>query len=98
MGGGWGAGGEPQGRKWDEWDRWDLGDGGAGRGREVEVGARKIFSNRWKSGEKFFQSLEKSGRVFQPLETFFQSLENGRFGGELADCAEGGAPSARLKS
>jgi hypothetical protein len=40
----------------------------------------KIFSNRWKTGEKFFQSLEKSGRIFQPLESFFQSLENLRAG------------------
>jgi hypothetical protein len=34
-------------------------------------GGAKIFSNRWKTAEKFFQSLEKSGRIFQPLENFF---------------------------
>ena len=31
----------------------------------------KIFSNHWKMHEKFFQSLEKSRRFFQPLENFF---------------------------
>jgi hypothetical protein len=30
-----------------------------------------IFSNHWKTGEKFFQSLEKLAGFFQPLETFF---------------------------
>ena len=33
--------------------------------------APKIFSNHWKTGEKFFQSLEKSGHFFQPLEKKF---------------------------
>ncbi|MBR3582523.1 MAG: hypothetical protein IKO01_03655 [Kiritimatiellae bacterium] len=36
----------------------------------------KIFSNHWKTAEKFFQSLEKPPGIFQPLEFFFQSLEN----------------------
>jgi pyruvate formate lyase activating enzyme len=31
----------------------------------------KIFSNHWKNAENFFQSLEKPGQIFQPLETFF---------------------------
>ena len=31
----------------------------------------KIFSNHWKTGEKFFQSLEKIGGIFQPLEKSF---------------------------
>ncbi|MBR3583613.1 MAG: hypothetical protein IKO01_09275 [Kiritimatiellae bacterium] len=31
----------------------------------------KIFSNHWKTREKFFQSLEKSGHFFQPLEKYF---------------------------
>ncbi len=33
--------------------------------------APKIFSNRWKTREKFFQSLEKPARIFQPLEKYF---------------------------
>ena len=33
--------------------------------------APKIFSNRWKTAEKFFQSLEKSDQIFQPLEKSF---------------------------
>jgi hypothetical protein len=33
--------------------------------------APKIFSNHWKTAEKFFQSLEKPAGIFQPLETFF---------------------------
>ncbi len=33
--------------------------------------APKIFSNRWKTAEKFFQSLEKPARIFQPLEKYF---------------------------
>ena len=28
----------------------------------------KLFSNHWKMGEKFFQSLEKSSGIFQSLE------------------------------
>ena len=31
----------------------------------------KNFSNHWKTGEKFFQSLEKIGGIFQPLEKSF---------------------------
>jgi hypothetical protein len=38
-----------------------------------------IFSNRWKTGEKFFQSLEKWGGIFQPLENFFPII--GKTGG-----------------
>jgi hypothetical protein len=30
-----------------------------------------IFSNHWKMREKFFQSLEKTGGFFQPLENIF---------------------------
>jgi hypothetical protein len=48
-----------------------------------------IFSNHWKKGEKFFQSLEKMHRFFQPLENifpiignFFQPLENRRGAGQ----------------
>ncbi len=33
--------------------------------------APKIFSNHWKTHERFFQSLEKSARIFQPLEKYF---------------------------
>ncbi len=52
--------------------------------------APKIFSNRWKMREKFFQSLEKPGHFFQPLEKkVFKSLENRPFPGEPADCAGG---------
>jgi hypothetical protein len=39
---------------------------------------RKIFSNRWKTREKFFQSLEKIGGFFQPLEKKFPII--GKFG------------------
>ena len=45
--------------------------------------APKIFSNHWKMREKFFQSLEKPLRIFQPLESFFPII------GKLAFC--GGA-------
>ncbi|MBR4251296.1 MAG: hypothetical protein IKQ15_03215 [Kiritimatiellae bacterium] len=31
----------------------------------------KKFSNHWKNAENFFQSLEKTGRFFQPLEKSF---------------------------
>jgi hypothetical protein len=31
----------------------------------------KIFSNHWKTAEKFFQSLEKPPHFFQPLEKNF---------------------------
>jgi hypothetical protein len=41
-----------------------------GGGRGVRF-ARKKFSNHWKTAEKFFQSLEKIGRIFQPLEKYF---------------------------
>ena len=34
-------------------------------------GFPKVFSNRWKTAERFFQSLEKSDQFFQPLENFF---------------------------
>ena len=54
------------------------------------AGGGKIFSNRWKTGEKVFQSLEKSGGVFQPLESFFQSLENPPFCDEPADWPKSG--------
>jgi hypothetical protein len=48
------------------------GGGGAG-------GEGKIFSNHWKTGEKIFQSLEKWGGIFQPLENFFPIIgKNGR--------------------
>ena len=33
--------------------------------------APKKFSNRWKTAENFFQSLEKPARIFQPLEKYF---------------------------
>jgi hypothetical protein len=39
----------------------------------------EIFSNHWKTGEKFFQSLEKSGGVFQPVEKMFPII--GKLGG-----------------
>ena len=41
--------------------------------------APKIFSNHWKTREKFFQSLENQARIFQPLEKCFQSLEKPAF-------------------
>ena len=51
-------------------------------------GVPKIFSNHWKTAEKFFQSLEKTGEIFQPLEKkVFQSLEKRPFAAEPADCA-----------
>ena len=31
----------------------------------------EIFSNHWKTAEKFFQSLEKMAKIFQPLEKNF---------------------------
>jgi hypothetical protein len=60
-------------------------DGGAGGG-----GGVKIFSNHWKTGEKFFQSLENSGHFSNHWKKIFQSLENSPFAGELADCAPPG--------
>jgi hypothetical protein len=33
--------------------------------------APKYFSNHWKTAENFFQSLEKSAQIFQPLENIF---------------------------
>jgi hypothetical protein len=47
----------------------------------LALGGAEIFSNRWKTGEKFFQSLEKSGRIFQPLEKIFPII--GKFGGSF---------------
>ena len=40
-------------------------------GRSTTGRREKIFSNRWKTGENFFQSLEKMAQVFQPLENIF---------------------------
>ncbi|MBR3583328.1 MAG: hypothetical protein IKO01_07810 [Kiritimatiellae bacterium] len=37
--------------------------------------APKIFSNHWKTAEKFFQSLEKSARFSNHWKKVFQSLE-----------------------
>jgi hypothetical protein len=34
-------------------------------------GCPKIFSNHWKTAVKFFQSLKKTGGIFQPLENYF---------------------------
>ncbi len=43
----------------------------------------KLFSNRWKMGEKLFQSLEKSGGIFQSLESFFPII--GKLSGGRGD-------------
>ena len=65
--------------------RWhDPVSGGEGTRRPTRLCATekpaKIFSNHWKTAEKFFQSLEKSGKIFQPLETFFPIIgKMGRF-------------------
>ncbi|MBR3581906.1 MAG: hypothetical protein IKO01_00510 [Kiritimatiellae bacterium] len=42
-------------------------------------GRAEIVSNHWKTGGKFFQSLEKPGGIFQPLETFFPIIGKNRF-------------------
>ena len=42
----------------------------------------KIFSNHWKTAEKFFQSLEKIRPFFQPLEKYFPII------GKLLVCSE----------
>ena len=61
-------------------------------------GGRKIFSNHWETAEKFFQSLEKSGRFFQPLENFFPIIGKSAFGrGATGLCAPGRAPAACRK-
>ena len=41
--------------------------GGMGWGKSFPM-VGKLFSNHWKMGEKFFQSLEKSSGIFQSLE------------------------------
>ena len=51
----------------------------------------KIFSNRWKTGEKFFQSLEKTGGFFQPLENFFPTIGKPFRPRGPPDCAKPGA-------
>jgi hypothetical protein len=44
--------------------------------REVWPGeGRNLFSNRWKTGEKFFQSLEKRDEFSNHWKKSFQSLE-----------------------
>ncbi len=58
-----------------------------------------IFSNHWKIAERFFQSLEKQGGIFQPLENFFPIIGKTAFGrGSTGLCApRGRAPAACRK-
>ncbi len=60
------------------------------------IASAKIFSNHWKMRGKFFQSLEKMGRFFQPLENFFPII--GKIGlGRRATglCAPRGWPGGK---
>ena len=86
----------PEGEEWRltvEWaegdggDNGDKGDGGdAGTGKSFPT-IGKIFSNHWKTSEIFFQSLEKNGKIFQPLEKNFPIIGKNGEGGELEDGA-----------
>ena len=50
----------------------------------------KIFSNRWKTGEQFFQSLEKRADFSNHWKNIFQSLEKLRGARGPADWPESG--------
>jgi hypothetical protein len=45
----------------------------------------------------FFPIIGKIGLFFQPLENFFQSLENGRSGDEPADCVRACGAREKVK-
>ncbi|MBR4189769.1 MAG: hypothetical protein IKQ55_07390 [Kiritimatiellae bacterium] len=54
----------------------------------------KIFSNHWKNREKFFQSLEKSAQIFQPLEKKFPIIGKIRAGRPPRPSGDSAAVSA----